>query len=78
MPNHFGSYQNMDAIAKIAGSPEGKQLLSMLQSSAGEELKKAIGKASTGDLTQLEAAVQKLLADPEAEALVRKLRNGNG
>lgn len=60
-------------IRKMAQSPAGQQLISMLQKSGGENLQRAMNKASQGDYGDAKAALSRLLSSPEIQNLLRQL-----
>lgn len=63
-------------LISLANSEAGQQLISLLQSNDSDALEQAMQQAQNGDLTQAKDILQKMLADPQAEALVQKLRSG--
>ena len=63
---------DMSQLMKLAGSPAGQQLLSMLQKSGGSALREAIDKASAGDYAQAQKTLSGLLANPQAQALLKQ------
>ncbi len=60
-------------IMRLAKSPVGQRLLTMLQESGGQELQNAITKASGGDYRDAQKAVASFLSNPEARALLEQL-----
>lgn len=60
-------------LARLAQSPAGQKLLSLLQQTGGEELQKAVEKASMGDFSQAKKQLSTLLDSPEAKKLVKEL-----
>lgn len=63
---------------KIAQTPEGQQLIQMLQSTGGADLQKAMTKASGGDYAAAKQALSAILNNPEAQKLLRQLGGSNG
>lgn len=63
-------------LMTLANSEAGQQLLGLLKSNDSEALDSAMQQARNGDLTQAKEILQKMLADPQAEELVQKLRSG--
>ena len=74
MPSNAGSNMDLTEIMRLAQTPAGRQLLTMLQESGGQELQNAITKASGGDYRDAQKAVASFLSDPEARALLEQLR----
>lgn len=64
---------DMSEILRLAQSPAGQKLLSLLQQSGGAQLQNAISSASNGDYTQAKQTLSSLLADPEAQKLLKQL-----
>ena len=64
---------DMSQLLKLAQSPAGQQLISMLQQSGGNELQDAITKASAGDYSQAKKTLSSLLSSPHAQALLKQL-----
>lgn len=60
-------------LSRLAQSSAGQKLLSFLQRSGGDELQKAMEKASKGDFSQARQQLSSLLEDPEAKKLVKEL-----
>lgn len=72
MQSNSGNISN-DAIAQLAGSPAGMQLIQLLQQTDSAALQNAMQKASTGDLTQAKQLLEPLLASEEAQKLLQQL-----
>lgn len=64
---------DMTQLLKLAQSPAGQQLLSMLRQSGGDVLEAAITQASSGNYQQAKDAISSLLEAPEAQALLKQL-----
>jgi len=62
-------------LRKLAQSPAGQQLLRMLQQSGGENLQKAMAAAAKGDYTDAKQQLSSLLANPEAQRLLKQLED---
>lgn len=60
-------------LLRLAQSPEGQQLLKLLQQSGGDSLKTAAAAASAGDFQQAKNLLSSLLSTPEAEKLIKQL-----
>ena len=67
------SMPDMSQLLKLARSPAGQQLLSLLQKSGGNELHSAVAQASAGNYDQARQALSALLSTPEARALLKQL-----
>ncbi len=59
---------------RLAQSDAGQQLLSLLQQTQGEKLRYAMDQASAGDMAQVQKAMQELMRDQKAQALLKKLQ----
>ena len=59
--------------ARLAQSDAGQQLLSMLQKKDPQAMQQAMQKATQGDYAAAMQLAQQLLADPQAQALLRQL-----
>ena len=73
MEQHMDSPMNMSQLLRLAQSPAGQQLFSLLQQNGGTELQDALAKASMGDYAQAKQALSSLLSSPEAQELIRQL-----
>lgn len=74
MPSNAGPNMDLTEIMRLAQSPAGQKLLTMLQQSGGQELRGAMEKASAGDYGDARKTIQSFLANPEAQALLEQLR----
>lgn len=63
-------------VQKIAQSPAGQQLLSLLQRTGGQNLQHAMQQASAGDYEGAKEVLSGLLSSPEARRLLRQLEEG--
>ena len=63
-------------LARILGSAEGRQLMALLQRDGGSRLRAAVSAASAGRAEEAKAMLAPLLADPEAQELLKKLSEG--
>lgn len=68
-PNNF----DMAEAQRLANSPAGQQLLTLLSQQGGNELNAAVASAASGDYAQAKKALSALLQSPEAQALLRQL-----
>ena len=59
---------------RLAQTPEGRQLFSLLQSTQPSALQQAMDNAASGDMEQLKQTVQSFLQSREAMALLEKMR----
>lgn len=64
---------DMSELMRLAQSPAGQQLLSMLQQSGGTELQSAMEKAAAGDYSQAQKTISAFLSSPEAKKLLEQL-----
>lgn len=64
---------DMGELIRLAQTPAGKQLISMLQSKGSTKLQQAISNAASGDYTRVREVLSDLLSDPEAQALLKEL-----
>ena len=67
---------SMQEAMRLAQSDTGQQLLRLLQSDHGDAAKAALKKAQDGDLDQAKQALRAFLSDPQAQALLQKLKGG--
>ena len=74
MPNNAGPNMDPAEIMRLAQTPAGRQLLTMLRKCGGQELRSAMEKASGGDYRDAQKAIQAFLSNPEARALLEQLR----
>lgn len=63
---------------KMAQTPEGQQLIRMLQASGTADLQKAMASASGGDYTAAKQALSAVLNNPEAQRLLRQMGGTHG
>lgn len=63
----------MRQAMQFAQTPEGQQLMAMLQKNGGAELQEAIDKAAAGDYTKAKHSLSSLLSTPEAQAIIKQL-----
>lgn len=68
-PNDF----DMAEAERLANSPAGQQLLSLLAAQGGSKLDAAVVSAAAGDFAQAQKTLSALLSSPEAQALLRQL-----
>lgn len=69
LPNHI----SMQEVLRMAASPAGQQLIAMLRKQSDSEFQAAMTSAAAGDYTQAKQAIEKLMADPQAQKLLKQL-----
>ena len=67
---------SMQEAMRLAQSDAGQQLLQLLRSNHSDAARSALEKAQDGDLAQAKLALQAFLSDPQAQELLRKLKEG--
>lgn len=67
---------NLSELMKIANSAAGQELLSLVQNKKDEKFDEAMQLAQSGDFSQAQEIISKILSTPEAEALMKKIRGG--
>lgn len=68
------SNQNlMQEALHLAAIAQGQQLLSLLQQKGGEDLRKAMDQASSGNYDPVKKELSKLLQDPKMKQLLQDL-----
>ena len=68
---------SMQEAMHLAQSYAGQQLLQLLRSNHGDAARSALEKAQNGDIAQARQALQAFLADPQAQELLRRLKEGH-
>lgn len=58
---------------RLANTPTGQQLLTLLQKNGGSNLNAAMDHAAAGNYDQAKQALSALLSDPEAKKLLEQL-----
>lgn len=58
---------------KLAQSPAGQQLIRLLQTNGGTELRAAMEQAAAGDYSQAQKALSSLMQDPKAQKLFEQM-----
>lgn len=69
------SLPDMNQILKLAASPAGQKLLSMLRNDPGIDLNKLAQSASAGNLQDAKQQLSGFLSSEEANALMKQLEN---
>ena len=67
-----------DAITKakhLAQTPEGQQLIKLMQQKGGTDLEKALESAASGNMSQIQHLLSTLMKDPNALDLLKKLES---
>ena len=64
--------------AKLATTPEGKQLSQLLLQMGGTDLQNTLEKAAMGDYRQIQKTISALMQDPQARQILEKLGGFNG
>ena len=71
--NTMQSLPDMNQLMKLASSPAGQRLLSMLQNDTSIDLKKLAQSASGGNLSAAKEQLSGFLASEEANMLLKEL-----
>ena len=74
MNNQSGSGQDYGELLKIANSPDGQKLLSMIQERGGDQYAPAMQQAERGDYSGAKEMISKIMSSPEAMQLIEKIR----
>lgn len=61
-------------LMKIANSPAGQELISLIQKSRDSHFDEAMHQAQAGDFSQAQAMLSQMLSTPEAKDLLKKIR----
>ena len=77
MEKKSGNFLEQDA-ARIASSPAGKELMSLLYHQNSKDIDKAKQLAASGDLNAAAQALSGLLGSPEVRKLISQLEENNG
>lgn len=62
-----------EQVKQVLGSPEGKQLIALLNRDGGKGMQQAAAEYRKGNLEGAQEALKPLMQTAEAEALLRKL-----
>lgn len=78
MPDHSNLPKNLplEEMLKLAGTPQGQTLLSMLQQQ-GKTMETAIAQAQAGNFTQVQQTMSEFLASPAGQELMKQMRGLN-
>lgn len=63
---------------RLAQTPEGQKLMSMLQQADNAKLQVALEEASKGNYHEAGSILKTLLSSPEAQQLIQKMGAGHG
>ncbi len=77
MQNKQENFSMQDAL-RLANSPAGKELLSILQSKNDGSLQKAKNQAEKGEYDAVQKTLSGLLQDPKVRKLLEEMSSGNG
>ena len=69
------SFSDMKELLRLAQSPAGQQLIALLRQRRGDRLSAALAQASAGDYRQAQALLSDLLAQEDAQALIKSLED---
>ena len=67
----------LEEMLKLAGTPQGQALLSMLQQQHGKTMESAIAQAQAGDFTQVKQTMTEFLTSPAGQELMKQMRGLN-
>lgn len=73
MPTDFGNL-DLSQLMKIANSPAGQELISLVQEKRDEAFDEAMRKAEAGDYSQAKAALTRMLSTEQAQKLLNQIR----
>lgn len=65
---------DLAALMKIAKSPAGQRLLSLVQKNRDEHFEEAMHQAEAGDSSQAQALLRRMLSTEEAQDLIKEIR----
>ena len=69
---------DMGELIRMAQTPAGRKLISLLQKQSGSQLQQAVTSAAAGDYTQAREILSVLLSSPDAQALLQELEEQRG
>ena len=70
---------SMETLMALAGSPQGKALISQLQNQHSSQLEAAVAQAQSGDYGKVKETLNQYLQSPAGQELMKQLRgHGNG
>lgn len=68
----------MDEARKMAQTPQGKHLASMLQQLGGTSVRQAMDAAAAGDMIQAKQLLTQLMQDPQMQQILEQLGGSHG
>ncbi len=72
MQENSNSFSMQEAL-RLAKSPAGQQLLALLQKNGGDDLKKAMNQAASGNYDHAKTLISNLLSSSDAQKLLSQL-----
>ncbi len=72
MEKNFNKQSVQEAL-RLAKTPEGQQLLSLLKQTDPAAMQKAMGLAAAGDMSQISKTLAPLMQSEEVQALLKKM-----
>ena len=63
---------------RLVGTAQGQQLAALLQQLGGTDLQQAMDRAAAGDFSAAQAALTKLMKDPQARKILQQLGGNHG
>ena len=70
---NFPDQFSIQEARRLADSPAGRQLISLLQQQGSSDFEQAMDRAAKGDFTEAKQALASILADPQAQKLLKEL-----
>ena len=64
---------SMQEVLRLAASPAGQQLIALIQKNGGNKFEQAMKQAAAGNYADAKHAMETLLADPQAQRLLKEL-----
>lgn len=74
MNNPQNTFSDFSDLMKLADSDAGRKLLNLVKKNSTPELESAMQQAQSGDLSQAQEMIRKILETPEAAAFIQQLR----
>lgn len=75
--SHLPQGLPLEEMLKLAGTPQGQAILSMLQSQHGKAMEAAIAQAQAGDYTKVQKTMSEFLSSPAGQELMKQMRGLN-
>lgn len=75
--SHLPQGLPLEEMLKLAGTPQGQAILSMLQSQHGKAMEAAIAQAQAGDYTKVQITMSEFLSSPAGQELMKQMRGLN-